>query len=54
MDIEGWGGGDGACLWLWLIGWAGREDAVPEEGAEPGFEVGEVGGRKGGEGDGEG
>ena len=56
MDVEGWSGGGGGCLWLWLwlMGWAWREDAVPEEGAEPGFEVRELGGGEGGEGDGEG
>ena len=54
MDIEYWIGGGRFGLWLWLILWAGREDAVPEEGAEPRFEVGEVAGRKGGDGDGEG
>ncbi len=54
MDVECWIGRGRFCLWPWLIGWAGREDAVPEEGPEPRFEVGEVRGRKGGEGDGEG
>ena len=54
VDVEDWSGGGGVCLCLWLSGWAGREDAVPEEGTEPRFEVGEVGGRKGGDGDGEG
>ena len=59
MDIEGGSGGDGGfgfLLWVGLgvSGWRGGEDAVPEEGTEPGFEMGELGGGEGGEGDGEG